>query len=44
MKNGKSFGDLEVWFITGSQHLYGPKTLAQVAENSSRLQTRAHDA
>jgi len=37
MKNGKSFGDLEVWFITGSQHLYGPKTLAQVAENSSKI-------
>lgn len=25
---------LELWFITGSQHLYGPETLAQVAENS----------
>jgi len=24
----------EVWFITGSQHLYGPKTLDQVAEHS----------
>ena len=22
----------EVWFVTGSQHLYGPETLAQVAE------------
>ncbi len=21
---------LEVWFITGSQHLYGPETLRQV--------------
>lgn len=28
---------LSVWFITGSQHLYGPKTLAQVAENSGRM-------
>jgi L-arabinose isomerase len=24
----------EIWFITGSQHLYGPETLKQVAENS----------
>ncbi len=27
----------EVWFITGSQHLYGPETLQQVAENSSEI-------
>lgn len=25
---------LEVWFITGSQHLYGPETLKQVAADS----------
>lgn len=25
---------LEVWFVTGSQHLYGPETLKQVAEDS----------
>jgi L-arabinose isomerase len=25
----------EAWFITGSQHLYGPETLAQVAEHSA---------
>ncbi|MFG1811554.1 hypothetical protein, partial [Streptomyces sp. NPDC049040] len=24
----------EVWFLTGSQGLYGPGTLAQVAEQS----------
>ncbi len=24
----------ELWFVTGSQHLYGPETLKQVAENS----------
>jgi L-arabinose isomerase len=30
----KSLKEFEVWFITGSQHLYGPKTLAQVAEDS----------
>jgi L-arabinose isomerase len=27
----------EVWFITGSQHLYGPKTLNQVAANSKEI-------
>ena len=25
---------LEVWFVTGSQHLYGPEALAQVAANA----------
>lgn len=25
----------EIWFVTGSQHLYGPETLKQVAEHSS---------
>lgn len=24
----------EIWFVTGSQHLYGPDTLRQVAQNS----------
>lgn len=28
---------LEVWFITGSQHLYGPETLKQVAANSQHI-------
>jgi L-arabinose isomerase len=28
---------LEVWFVTGSQHLYGPETLKQVAADSSRI-------
>ncbi len=27
----------EVWFVTGSQHLYGPKTLEQVAEHSREI-------
>jgi len=27
----------EVWYITGSQHLYGPAALAQVAANSQRI-------
>tara|TARA_R110002020_G_scaffold22405_1_gene75742 strand:- start:11881 stop:13431 length:1551 start_codon:yes stop_codon:yes gene_type:complete len=27
----------EIWFVTGSQHLYGPETLAQVANNSREV-------
>jgi L-arabinose isomerase len=27
----------EVWFVTGSQHLYGPKTLETVAEDSREI-------
>ena len=30
----KVHGTHEVWFITGSQHLYGPETLEKVAANS----------
>lgn len=29
----------EVWLVTGSQHLYGPKTLKQVAEDSKKIVT-----
>ena len=36
----------EIWFVTGSQHLYGPKTLETVAEHSreiaSMLSASAH--
>src|SRR5579875_305917 len=27
----------EIWFVTGSQHLYGPETLEQVAANSRTI-------
>lgn len=27
----------EVWFVTGSQHLYGPRTLEKVAEHSREI-------
>jgi L-arabinose isomerase len=27
----------EVWLVTGSQHLYGPETLKQVADNSRTI-------
>jgi L-arabinose isomerase len=29
----------EIWFITGSQHLYGPQTLKQVAADSAKIAT-----
>ncbi|GAA2038674.1 L-arabinose isomerase [Agromyces tropicus] len=32
-----SLDGAEVWFLTGSQHLYGPETLAQVAEQSRTI-------
>ncbi|HMG68520.1 MAG TPA: hypothetical protein VK588_12570, partial [Chitinophagaceae bacterium] len=34
MKNLKS---LELWFVTGSQHLYGDETLKKVAEHSQEI-------
>lgn len=34
MINLKNF---EVWFVTGSQHLYGPETLKQVADHSQEI-------
>lgn len=33
----KAFKELEIWFVTGSQHLYGPETLKQVAANSTAI-------
>src|SRR6266516_1516397 len=34
----------EVWFITGSQHLYGEETLRQVAEHSQTITTSLNGA
>lgn len=31
------FKGLELWFVTGSQHLYGAETLAKVAEHSNQI-------
>jgi L-arabinose isomerase len=31
------FRNLEVWFLTGSQHLYGEKTLSTVAKHSTEI-------
>ena len=33
----KSLQSLEVWFVTGSQHLYGEETLKQVAQHSQEI-------
>ncbi len=33
----KVFNDKKVWFVTGSQHLYGPKVLEQVARDSAEI-------
>ena len=38
MKNTSLINEnLEVWFVTGSQHLYGEETLKQVAEHSQEI-------
>ena len=29
--------EFEVWFVTGSQHLYGPETLKRVAADSQEV-------
>ncbi|WP_035052021.1 L-arabinose isomerase [Andreprevotia chitinilytica] len=31
------FNTLEMWFVVGSQHLYGPKTLQQVEEHARQI-------
>ncbi|TOI96553.1 L-arabinose isomerase [Vibrio parahaemolyticus] len=33
----KIFNDKQVWFVTGSQHLYGPQVLESVAQNSEEI-------
>lgn len=35
---------LEVWFVTGSQHLYGDETLQKVAEHSQTIATYLNDS
>jgi L-arabinose isomerase len=38
------FRNLEVWFLTGSQHLYGEETLATVGEHSAAIVRGISDA
>ena len=33
----KPYADREIWFLTGSQDLYGEETLRQVAEQSQAI-------
>ena len=40
----KSLKQLEAWFVTGSQHLYGPETLQQVAKDSQAIATALNAA
>lgn len=40
----KPYADREVWFVTGSQDLYGPETLQQVAEQSQEVARLLDDA
>ncbi len=35
---------LEIWFLTGSQHLYGPEALQRVAEHSQQVVASLDDA
>ncbi|WP_026998093.1 L-arabinose isomerase [Flectobacillus major] len=46
MSNLKTFGGapLEVWFVTGSQHLYGEETLRQVDEHSKIIAEFLHNS
>ena len=38
------FAPLEAWFVTGSQHLYGPETLAQVEADARQIVAGLNDA
>ncbi len=40
----KPYADREVWFLTGSQTLYGEETLRQVAEQSQAIAAQLGDA
>ena len=37
MEQNMDFKQLNVWFVTGSQHLYGPETLERVAKHSEEI-------
>jgi L-arabinose isomerase len=40
----KEFNHYEIWFITGSQHLYGPETLKQVEADSKQMVQGINDS
>jgi hypothetical protein len=37
MSDINKFKPLEIWFVTGSQHLYGPEALKKVDEHSKAV-------
>ena len=39
-----SLKEYEIWFVTGSQHLYGPATLEKVAEHSQKITAALNNA
>lgn len=41
--HGTTFDDLEVWFLTGSQHLYGEETLETVEDDAREIATALDD-
>ena len=44
MKLGNPFTGKEIWFITGSQHLYGEGPLRQVDEHSAEIVKALNDS
>lgn len=44
MKNTINTKAMEVWFVTGSQNLYGEETLKQVAKHSSIISKSLHES
>jgi L-arabinose isomerase len=40
----KAFGEATVWFVTGSQHLYGAEALRQVADDAAVISAGLADA
>lgn len=39
-----AIGDYQVWFLTGSQHLYGPEAIEQVGAHSREIAAALNDA
>ncbi|MCY3831738.1 MAG: L-arabinose isomerase [Chloroflexi bacterium] len=39
-----ALSDYQVWFLTGSQHLYGPEAIEQVGRNSREIAAHLHEA
>ena len=40
----KNLAPIEIWFVTGSQHLYGEETLKKVANNSGQIARALNDS